>query len=292
MEKQKRGDEDKFTFGSLFDKSVNEYKRNFKPILKLVLIFLGIILVLAFLFNSITLITDERIFNIMSNPLLIGQYNQGTIKLPIYYDIVSISLNIVYFFLALFVGVGLIAVSLKKDKFSYKEILENGKTNYWRYFGFTIVVTIFIMLLFLLLIISGVIFAVYWVFAAYVFLEKKQKIIDSLKESKRIVKKRWWKTFGYMILFGLVTLAFVLILSIIKLPIGIPVLLKTISSSNISLGLLLGSLTLNLIYDFVIALVVTPMFILFLKNFYFEMKNSVKESPKKDLESARKKKKR
>ena len=219
MEKQKRGSEDKFTFGSLFDKSVNEYKRNFKPILKLVLIFLGIILVLAFLFNSITLITDERIFNIMSNPLLIGQYNQGTIKLPIYYDIVSISLNIVYFFLALFVGVGLIAVSLKKDKFSYKEILENGKTNYWRYFGFTIVVTIFIMLLFLLLIISGVIFAVYWVFAAYVFLEKKQKIIDSLKESKRIVKKRWWKTFGYMILFGLVTLAFVLILSIIKLPI-------------------------------------------------------------------------
>ncbi|HOF44313.1 MAG TPA: glycerophosphoryl diester phosphodiesterase membrane domain-containing protein [Candidatus Pacearchaeota archaeon] len=292
MEKQKRGDEDKFTFGSLFDKSVNEYKRNFKPILKLVLIFLGIILVLAFLFNSITLITDERIFNIMSNPLLIGQYNQGTIKLPIYYDIVSISLNIVYFFLALFVGVGLIAVSLKKDKFSYKEILENGKTNYWRYFGFTIVVTIFIMLLFLLLIIPGVIFAVYWVFAAYVFLEKKQKIIDSLKESKRIVKKRWWKTFGYMILFGLVTLAFVLILSIIKLPIGIPVLLKTISSSNISLGLLLGSLTLNLIYDFVIALVVTPMFILFLKNFYFEMKNSVKESPKNDLESARKKKKR
>ena len=97
MEKQKRGSEDKFTFGSLFDKSVNEYKRNFKPILKLVLIFLGIILVLAFLFNSITLITDERIFNIMSNPLLIGQYNQGTIKLPIYYDIVSISLNIVYF---------------------------------------------------------------------------------------------------------------------------------------------------------------------------------------------------
>ncbi len=245
MEKQKRGSEDKFTFGSLFDKSVNEYKRNFKPILKLVLIFLGIILVLAFLFNSITLITDERIFNIMSNPLLIGQYNQGTIKLPIYYDIVSISLNIVYFFLALFVGVGLIAVSLKKDKFSYKEILENGKSNYWRYFGFTIVVTIFIMLLFLLLIIPGVIFAVYWVFAAYVFLEKKQKIIDSLKESKRIVKKRWWKTFGYMILFGLVTLAFVLILSIIKLPIGIPVLLKTISSSNISLGLLLGSLTLN-----------------------------------------------
>ncbi len=287
MVKQKR-EEKKFTFGSLFQKSIDDYKSNFKPILKFILIFLGIAIFIAFLFNVIVISTDERVFNMMSDPVLIEQYNQGLIDLPPYYNIISSILNIIYFFLALFVSVSLIAVSLKKTKFSYKELIENGKPNYWRYLGLVVVTAIFGLLLFLLLIIPGIIFAVYWTFAAYVFLDKKQKIMASLKESKKIVKKRWWKTFGYLILFALVALAFMIVASLVRLPIAVPLLLKVLSSSSISLGLLIGSLVSDLIYQIAITLVVTPMFIFFLKNFYFEMKKSVKESPEKKLKQGKK----
>lgn len=288
MVKQKREIEKKFKFSDLVQKSIEDYKSNFKPILKFVLIFLGIILFLAFLFNSIVLIVDERVFSIMSDPVLTSQYNQGTISLPLYYNIVSSIINIVYFFLALFVSVSLIAISVKKQKFSYKELVEDGKSNYWKYLGLVIVVGIFSLLLFLLLIIPAIIFGVYWTFAAYVFLEKKQKIMPSLKESRRIIKGRWWRTFGYLLLSALVILAVIIILSIIKLPVFIPLMLKTLSSSNISLGLLLGSITTDFIYQILVTLIITPLYVFFLKNFYFEMKKSVEESPKKELKTTKK----
>lgn len=288
MVKQKKESEKKFKFSELFQQSIEDYKSNFKPILKLVLIFIGIILVLAFLFNSIVLITDERVFSVMSDPVLISQYNQGLIDFPLYYNIISSIFNIIYLFLALFVSVSLIAVSVKKQRFSYKEIIESGKSNYWRYFGLVVVTAIFSLLLFLLLIIPGIIFVVYWTFAAYVFLDKKQKIMASLKESRKIVKGRWWKTLGYLLLLGLVVLAIIIVASIIRLPTAIPLMLKTISSANISLGLLLGSLTVDLIYQIIITLIVTPLSVFFLKNFYLEMKKSVKESPEKKAKETKK----
>ncbi len=288
MTKQKKESEKKFTFSSLFQKSVDEYKDNFKPILKLVLIFSGIILLVSMLFQVISFISDETVFQIVSNPELIEQYNLGLISFPLYYSITNGILGLISFFLTFFVGASLISVSLKKSKFSYKDLLEGGKSKYWRYIGFSIVTGIFILLWTLLLIIPGIIFGVYWAFAVYVFFDKDKKIMGSLKESRKIVKGRWWKTFGYLLLFGLVTLLIVIVASVVELPTYLVMMANIFSSTDISLGVLIVSSITNVIYQFLVALVVSPLFILFLKNFYFEMKKSVKESPEKKAKETKK----
>lgn len=289
MAKQKKESEKKFTFGDLFQKSVDDYKSNFKPILKLVLIFSGIILLVSMLFQVISYISNETVFQIASNPDLIEQYNTGLITFPLYYSISNVILSLISFFLTLFVSASLISVSVKKSKFSYKDLFERGKSKYWKYFGLSIVTGIFILLLTLLLIIPGIIFGVYWAFVAYVFFDKDKKIMDSLKESRKIVKGRWWKTFGYILLFGLISLLIMIVASVVELPTYLITMANIFSSTDISLAVLIISSVTSMIYQFLVALVISPLFILFLKNFYLEMKKGVKESPEKKLKETKKK---
>jgi len=289
MAKQKKESEKKFTFSSLFQKSVDDYKSNFKPILKLVLIFSGIILLVSMLFQVISYISNETVFQIASNPDLIEQYNTGLITFPLYYSISNVILSLISFFLTLFVSASLISVSVKKSKFSYKDLFEMGKSKYWKYFGLSIVTGIFILLLTLLLIIPGIIFGVYWAFVAYVFFDKDKKIMDSLKESRKIVKGRWWKTFGYILLFGLISLLIMIVASVVELPTYLIMMANIFSSTDISLAVLIISSVTSMIYQFLVALVISPLFILFLKNFYLEMKKGVKESPEKKLKETKKK---
>ncbi len=48
---------------------------------------------------------------------------------------------------------------------------------------------------------------IFWIFASYIFIGENKGILESLKISHQIVKGKWWKVFGW-------TLLFVLILSI------------------------------------------------------------------------------
>jgi hypothetical protein len=278
---RKKEEKEKFNFGKLFNKSFEEYKGNLKELMKFMLIFVGMLLVVATLFDIIVLIADPEIFEIMSTPELLDQFNQGNIELPFYYVAITSIFSLVTLFLTLFISAGLISTSLKKSKFSFKEIVENAKSRYWQFFGFSFVLGIFILLLTLLFIIPGIIFGVFWVFAAYVFFDEKKDIMGSIKESKKIVKNRWWKTFGYILLFGLVSLLIIIVASIIQLPTSVMTLLSVISGSKMSLGLLIASSILSLIYTFVYTAVITPLSALFFKNFYLEMKKSVVKDTKK-----------
>ncbi|MCX6750854.1 MAG: hypothetical protein NTZ83_05330 [Candidatus Pacearchaeota archaeon] len=265
--------EGKFNFEGILGKSIREYRDNFRDIFKFIFLFVGIPSLLLVLIQIVLLIVKPDLFTMMSTPASLIELDAGTLKLPLYFQIVSYFFTLVAIFLGIFVSAGLISTSLKKDKFSFKELVRNAKPRYWKYFGFCIVVLIFILLLSLLLIIPGIIFGIYWAFAAYVFFDRKKKIRASLKQSREIVKGRWWKTLGYLFLFGLIVILFAILVGII---VSIPTLLITtlylVNHTSLSLTLLIVSSLLSFISGFILNLVTTPLGILFLKNFYMKMK--------------------
>ncbi len=269
--------EKEFTFSKIFSKSIEEYKSNFKGILKFMLIFSGIILVASALFQILTMSFDKKILEILSNPELINSLIENTIQIPSYYLIITSILGIISFLLSIFVSAGLINSSIKNSKFSFKGIIKKGKEKYWKFLGFSIVSWIFLVLLSLVFLIPGIIFGVFWIFAAYVFFEEDKGIIESLKKSRKIVKGRWWKTFGYIILFVLIVFLVIAVISLVKAPVTMINLKKTLLQQwDVSLSLLIATKALETLYLLIVNIILVPFSILFFKNFYFEMKKTIK----------------
>jgi len=75
-----------------------------------------------------------------------------------------------------------------------------------------------LIVLYLLLIIPGIIYSVYYTFALYTVILKDKKYKKALDYSKSIVKGRWWRVFGIIIV---VTLLFSFVAGIISSPIAI-----------------------------------------------------------------------
>ena len=252
------------TFGSLFSKTVDDYKNNFKPIFLLSFWFIGIPQLILMIINILQAYSNETIREFVLNPNMI---NQG--EFPWTYVITNAILLIPAILIALFVYASLTGVSLKKSRFTFAEAKKTGSSFYFSYLGFVIVSIIFLAGLFLLLIIPGIIFLVYWIFGAYVLYYEKKGVLASLKRSRQIVKGKWWKTFGYLILMALLTGA---VMFVITLPVQMIQLIFTLGNIKMTFNYFILISLLRVISNFIAYLIATPFFILFFKNFYLELK--------------------
>jgi hypothetical protein len=272
MKKKSEEKKSEIRFGNILSKSFNEYKLNFKSIFKFLFLLVGIPYILLMLVEVIFISVDPTILSIMSSPELLNQVDEGTLGYPLYYTVINLVFTILNLFLGVLVSVGLLSTSLSKSKFSFKELMENGKSRYWKFFGFSVVIFVFVLLLTLLLIIPGIIFGVYWIFAACIFLDKKETIKKSLKKSKEMVKGRWWKTFGFYLLFGLILIGFSIVISIVNAPSAAIMMFHILNGTEFGIGLLITNSVLSMVYNFLVSLIGVPLSVLFVKNFYFEMK--------------------
>jgi hypothetical protein len=261
----------KESFGDLLSNSWNEYKLNFKVIFKLFLYFViipGIVLLLFQIYGIYNL--DILSVESEQNPFSVFAENS---KHYITFLVLSLFIGLLSFLAYISITCG----TLKGKKFSFSEALHEGKKNYWRSIGFLIVLGIFLTLLFMLFVIPGIIFAVYWAFAYYVFLAEKKGIIDSLKDSYNMVKGKWWKTFGYCLLIMLVIFGISLIFAIPSSFLNLINFLETISGAGAVSKL--GRVILGIVsFVFSVAgqLITTPLLTIFMKNFYLGMNKGSK----------------
>lgn len=72
----------------------------------------------------------------------------------------------------------------------------------------------------LLLIIPGIIFSVWYGFSKFVFLNQNVGIVESLKESKKLVVGRFWNVFGRTIVFVIFTVICQTIFTLVPFRIG------------------------------------------------------------------------
>jgi len=252
----------------LLSMSWSEFKANFKDILKFVSVFVGIPTLIITFGYMIWSFTDQVSKQLYLSPSLYA------INPPPIYPFLTVAFILVFVGLLfnLFTSAGLVATSLKSGKYKFESMIKEAKGFYFRYLGFTIIGVIFLLALGILLIIPAVIFGVYWVVATYFLYEGKHGIIGSFGASFRIVRKRWWKVFGRLIIVLLVITVFSIIASIplsifnmISLAFGIG---EPFPIWNVVLQNLLG------IVDTIIKTLGTALMIIYFKNLYLDLKKT------------------
>lgn len=273
-------------FGDVFGKTWKNYKDNFRTIFKLMIFFYAIPAIIVgfiqfFYFGASNLseigVRDVRV--------------AGSLVL----------LSIGFFLISMIATLGILASSLRKERFSYSDTLSDAKRYYWKYLGFILVAGIFVVLLFLIplglgvllwlyagviavavllgivLAIPGAVLAVSWLFGAYILVDEKRGILKSLGRSYRLVKRRWWRIFGNWVLLAIILLGVGIVFS---LP-GIPTALKVKSGVGVTYNLLLFHTVLSGLLDIASAFVTVPFGILFFKNLYFVVKKEGEAKVKK-----------
>jgi len=80
------------------------------------------------------------------------------------------------------------------------------------------IIILFVMLIIILIII---VLVIYFVFYLYAIAISDKKIFQSFKYSYLLVKGRWWKTFGYLIVFGIIDFLVSLLISLLFMVIGL-----------------------------------------------------------------------
>ncbi|MBM3247288.1 hypothetical protein FJZ17_01970 [Candidatus Pacearchaeota archaeon] len=247
-------------FGEIFSLSWKEYKSHFKLYTGLMLLFFGIP---ALIFYAIDYYSFFNFYNPSGN---------------IIYNSIALITTLLLFFITLFVQVGILGSSLNK-KYDAKSVKLFARKYYWKYFGFIIVLTIFLFLWALLLIIPAIIFAVYWIFAGVILLAENKGIRESLRASKALVKGKWWKVFGFFIIFSAIMLLINLVISILSLPTSILLFLDVLKNPTLYVEGVTATtfiFKINLIVQyltsFLFQVISAPLGILFMKNFYLAMK--------------------
>lgn len=290
---------EKKTFSDLFSDSWKELKENFKA-------YAVIIFLLSFIPSVI-----------MYALLFVLGYNAGSlIENPSFSEIAPVIIPffiimIIIIFLSIWMHASLVYNSFyKKKTMNIRESLKGGIKYFWKYFLLYILIGIIIIGIIGILIIIGIIIyallkfnpvaviifivlffifmaavilyviwlAVSWVFSIYVLIGENKGIIDSLKSSKKLVKGKWWKTFGYILLIGI-------ILGVISAVISIPgliinyILNPNIFSQTASIepNVLIATESVSLIFNFLASLIAVPLSILFFKNFYLARRKEMKK---------------
>lgn len=101
--------------------------------------------------------------------------------------------------------------SVRGQKISFKEVVDQSQPFFWRFIGLGIVSTLIVVAGFILLIIPGFIALFLLLFSGYAMIDKNLGIMDAVKTSVDLTKKNWK-----------IVLAFILLQTIIGIPQVIP----------------------------------------------------------------------
>lgn len=300
-------------FGDILASSWKEYKENIKIYVLLMIIFLFIPSIIVFVFQ---INWEQYYLNIIINNPIIKTDNISMILSPFldYRFLIFSIVSIISFFIGLISSSSLIYSSLyNKDSKDFKRTLKGGFRYYPRFlklvlFSYAIIaipLLLAIGLIFLtykLDLILGIIFtlisiiffiiysifmiyiAISWLFSSYIIIDENKKVIESIKQSFRIVKGHWWEIFGYILLFALICIAIYFILLTPNVIINLlypeysyDYLIKGLISINDYMKTFIIFGIINILLNFLVQLIIIPLGVLFIKNMYNDLKGNDKK---------------
>ncbi len=106
--------------------------------------------------------------------------------------------------LLMFTIIKVLLIKRSRHELSVAEALKEGIAHYGEGITLSIILGLALAGLYLLFIVPGVIFSVFWEFVFYALITDNVKIPQAFAHSKKVVEGRWWTVLGYMILLGLV----------------------------------------------------------------------------------------
>lgn len=138
--------------------------------------------------------------------------------------IVAIVLQFLYIVVGVFVAAsGIVAFRkiVEEEKLSVKETFQIAWKRLWKFSVLSLLVFLMTIGGGILLIIPGIIFSVWYVFSRFILIEsEKGEVLISLGRSKNLLRGRFWKVFGRLIVFGFFAIIVQVALSVIPFGIG------------------------------------------------------------------------
>lgn len=186
----------------------------------------------------------------------------------------SVSINSRFAFVSILLPVAMFLVSLvfvisiyqtaastigNKPSLSLNRQLSKSAKKYWSFLVANILLGIIVGAGFILLVIPGIIFAVWYFSALYIMATEDVSAMTALDNSKKLVAGRWWKVLGYLIVLGLM--------------VGIPVVIISIPI-NLALSIPLGQQSSGAIISALVTFLVGPLEYIIIGLIYNDLKNS------------------
>jgi hypothetical protein len=106
------------------------------------------------------------------------------------------------------------------EEFSVRNVFSTAWKKYWAFLLISIVIFFLYAFGFVLLIVPGALFAVWFAFSKFIAIEKGTGLKESLLKSKELVKGMYWKILGRLIIFGLFIILIEVILTVIPYGLG------------------------------------------------------------------------
>ena len=173
------------TFGNLWNESIDFFKKNF-----MMLFLVGLLLYFA-----------PR-FYIEYNSLIGQALNTITREEGRKMIISFASMSISSALLAVSIAY---SVKSKKKNLSFGEVINGASKYYLKAICLSIVLAFALIFLFMLLIVPGIVFLIYWIFSTYILVFEDVSIIESMRRSMNLVKDKWWNVFFMVSLLGITT---------------------------------------------------------------------------------------
>lgn len=136
---------------------------------------------------------------------------------------VGVLVNLIYLFFSFWVSAaGICAVDnvITGRSVDFKETMVYSWRKLWKFSLLSILVGLIIGAGFLLLIVPGILFMVWFRFSSFEFMTKNVSIKEAISNSKKLISGKFWKVFGRLIVFELFGACIQIILSFIPLGIG------------------------------------------------------------------------
>ncbi len=166
---------------------------------------------------------------------------------------------------ALYYGIRIRAAMILLIKNNYTSAKENfdlSKKYFWAYVWISILSTVVIGLWTLLLIIPGIIFAIYYLLYNYTFFFEDLKGMKALRRSKELIKGYWWAVCGRTLFIGLLA-------ALLNILLALP--LASMPEKSVGYGIYNGFI--NLIWA-----LISPIIIIYSYDIYRDLKKIKGES--------------
>lgn len=189
--------EREISIGEIFSGGWDIYTKRFKPILIItLLIYIPINIILYFVGGALSNLEDFKVyFDIMR------------ILEALFGIIVTMSIAVI---------VENASYGEEDNEISWGESINRAFSRWGSCIGTNILAGLIIFGLFLLLIVPGIIWVVYYSFAIQVVILKNLGGKEALDYSKSLVKGQWWRVFAILVLFNFINIIIALVIGFIS----------------------------------------------------------------------------
>jgi len=241
------------TFESIFKKSWGEFVKNIVLSLKVSwwyfifpLLILALIVVSIFtgiISSSIKPVANQSLLTITGNAVSESSQSVGIVFLIALVIIISM---IVLFFVIYFTQLVILCMAIFNEKggMKRKEASRKALDNFWRFLGLSLLILIIVSLLFFVPLILGILslvvfskflalgvplfiifmlggfilagfFGIKFSFSPFILIRENTRITEAIRRSSVIIRGRWWKTTGYIMLFSMISWALSFVVSMV-----------------------------------------------------------------------------